>query len=67
MKRSEMLNLIYQAFDDCLDIPSSSYLLKDGDDAADHILKAIENAGMKPPLAPFFGGSNEHHWEEENG
>jgi hypothetical protein len=49
MKRSEALEIVYAAFEECLDIPTSSYLTMGGDACADHILKAMEKAGMLPP------------------
>ena len=61
MKRSEMLNIIWNAINE----------LEDGD----HILKRIEEAGMLPPARtvrvenPIFGPDwtkTEHTWEPEN-
>lgn len=68
MKRSEMLNIIWHSINELED--------------ADHILKAIEKAGMKPPDHPTKGYNYEEvtltgnidygriyaqEWEDEDG
>jgi len=60
MKRNEILLIIRNAFDDCLDIPVSSYIIIK--DYEEYILSKIEEAGMVPDddACEII-----HNWEEE--
>lgn len=45
MKRSEMVELIAKTMEDCLDGDNGSWELD-----AEKVLKAMEDAGMQPPI-----------------
>ena len=47
MKRSQIIGIIEDAFDDCLDIPNDSYITKK--QYGEYILTKLEEAGMIPP------------------
>lgn len=70
MKRSQMLDIIREAFDNCLEIPNSSFIIIE--DYNKYILKAIEEAGMQPPHNGTQGYCaedwlNNSKWEPEDG
>lgn len=68
MKRSEIINIITEAVDDCLDIPNDSFISKKN--YGEYILNKIEKAGMLPEkYNKCFGEAGYglvNQWEPEN-